>query len=290
VGEEEKESSIHLLETQQKLELRIRKLTEQNASFEELEKAHDDFHAFILKHGVRGKSSQGFIYKNELSPIDTFFIKRIGNGKSVLEIGLGDGIFLTSCAKKGNKVQGIDISSIIIDRINRILKNEKVDGRVKLGDARVLTFSNETFNVVVSKDLVEHLLEKDLPTHLNEVWRILKPGGYYLIWTPSSLLGHTSLGAHLKEYTLSEILAALSNANFMPKLMNLHIYRLSGIDKQISNRLIILFVLGYEKLLNRCLTLINIQIQNPAIYLIVPPICIAAYKGFGRRECFCKVF
>lgn len=268
------------LEVQRRLELRIRDLSENNASFDELKKAHDDFHAFIIQYGARGKGHEDFIYKKDLSPIDTLFLKRIGTKKSMLEIGLGDGLFLINCAKYCNDASGIDISSIVIDRIKNAVRKESICGNldVKLGDAKSLDFPNRHFDIVVSKDLVEHLCERDLMPHLQEVARTLKQSGVYLIWTPSSLLGHTSLGAHLKEYTLSEMLKALRKANFEPKLMNLHLYRISGIYSEISNRLLTKYILAYEKVLGYFFHALRIQVQNPAIYVIVPPVCVAAYK------------
>jgi len=267
------------LEIQRKLELRIRFLVETNAPDEELQKVYDEFHLFLLEHRGRDKSTEDFLYKSALSPIDSLFLKRIGEGKSLVEIGLGDGCFLFNCARNGNSVSGIDISSVVVKRVQELFKREHLNGQIKLGEARKLAFPSKTFDLVVSKDLVEHLLEKDLPVHLSEVWRVLKENGCYLIWTPSILLGHTSMGGHMKEYNLSEMLQKLRSSGFKPVWLNLLFFRLFGLMQEISNSYVIQFLLGYEKILQKTFGTLGIQIRHPIIYLVVPPICVAGYKG-----------
>lgn len=267
-----------MLESQRRLELKIRDLCERGASAEELQKAYDEFHLFLLEHGARGRSPHGFIYKSDLSPIDNLFLKKIGKGKSVLEIGLGDGNFLFACAKAGNIASGIDISTVAVNRSKALFEGEGFRSQLTVGSAKRLEFPIETFDFVISKDLVEHLPEADLQPHLHEAWRVLKPQGYYLLWTPSKLLGHTSLGTHLKEYSLSEIMAALKKANFEPAVLSLPIFVATKSIKSIKNSIVTSFLLAYEKNLEEILQVLRTQIQNSAVYLIVPPICIAAYK------------
>ena len=44
------------------------------------------------------------------------------------------------------------------------------------------TFADETFDLVVTQDVFEHLFQPDLATA--EIWRTLKPGGYHIFTTP----------------------------------------------------------------------------------------------------------
>lgn len=274
-----KEKPDDALEDQRNLELRIRSLLEENASTKELQKAYDEFHSHILAHGIRGASPRGYLYKDGLSIIDRLFLAKTGEGSSVLEIGVGDGHFLIACAKKGNLVKGIDISSIVIDRLKVAIDREGINAELDLGDARSLRYPSRVFDYVVGKDLIEHIPEADLQAHLQEVWRALKPNGYYLIWTPSKLLGHTSLGTHLREYTLGEVLQELQKVRFVPYIVILPFYAISKIAKSVpQSHTITSFLLGYERILQRIFRLLEIQVQNPIIYLIVPPICIAARK------------
>ncbi len=267
------------IELQRKLELRIRDLWIKGATIEELQKAHDDFHSFIISTGVRGKAPEDFVYKNKLSLIDKIFLQKIGKRKSVLEVGVGGGLFLIECIRRGNSVDGIDISSIVVQRLRKVLKRENINASVRTGEASSLAFPDETFDFVISKDVIEHLPVTSLPVHLHEVWRVLKTDGCYLIWTPSKLLGETSLGAHLKEYMLFEIIRELSKTKFKTSILSLPVFLVSGSIRGISNQYLISMILAYEKVLKRLIDSIGITVQNPVIYLIVPPLCIAAYKS-----------
>jgi len=51
-----------------------------------------------------------------------------------------------------------------------------------VGDAHAMPFENASFDLVVSKDTLEHF---DQPwTVVKEVYRVLKPGGLFIIWVP----------------------------------------------------------------------------------------------------------
>jgi SAM-dependent methyltransferase len=202
----------------------------------------------------------------------------IGSKRSVLEIGLGDGHFLLACGSEGNLVSGLDISKIAVCRATTLFKDAAMTAQVKVGDASCITFPSDSFDFVVSKDLVEHIREKDLPIHLREVRRVLKPKGCYLLWTPSKLLGHTSLGTHLKEYSLAEILMVLRKNGFEPVVLSLPLFLATKSVKSIRNEKVTAFLLSYEKIVDKVLKGLNIEIQHPVMYLVVPPICISAYK------------
>lgn len=272
------------LKVQRDLELKIRRLLKEKAPIEELQKAYDELHSHILSYGIRDRPPLGYLYKGNLSLIDQLFLKKIGKEKSVLEIGVGDGHFLIACVRKGNFVKGLDISEAVIRRLKARLEKERLTAELKLGDARCLKFPDEVFDYVVSKDLIEHIPEEDLQLHLREVWRVLKPNGCYLIWTPSRLLGPTPLGAHLKEYLLAEVLSETSKAGFKPVVMNLYIYALFRMIKNIPSSTISCLI-KYENMVEKFFQRVRMRVQHPLLYLIVPPICIAAHKK-GNKSFF----
>ena len=97
----------------------------------------------------------------------------------ILEIGCGIGTVVYELSGKGHDVAGIDISGEAIEY-----------GRKKYGDIRLevqaaetLPYEDESFEVVLSFDLFEHIAEID--KHISEVRRVLRPGGYYLFQTPN---------------------------------------------------------------------------------------------------------
>lgn len=82
----------------------------------------------------------------------------------------------------------------------------------------------DTYDVVISDQLIEHLHPHDLVEHFRGALRILAPGGRYIFATPHAFFGpmdvsqvfgcETPKGMHLKEYTYAEIVRALREAGF----------------------------------------------------------------------------
>lgn len=100
----------------------------------------------------------------------------------VLEIGCGIGKLSNALFDRGfHHVIGIDIATSAIDHGKRRFPRLEL----KQMDAMSLDFSNEYFDACLSFDLVEHL--SDIRFHFREVYRVLKPEGYYLFQTPNIL-------------------------------------------------------------------------------------------------------
>jgi SAM-dependent methyltransferase len=59
---------------------------------------------------------------------------------------------------------------------------QELDGGSICGDAHCLPFVSKIFDLVVSKDSLEHLSDPDLA--LREVGRVLKPEGRLVVWVP----------------------------------------------------------------------------------------------------------
>ena len=262
-----------------KLEQNINELVKINAPLEEIQKAYDAFHLHLLEHGICGERPHGYMYgKNNNSPISALFLKYVKSKRSALEISLGEGHFLISLVSKGHVVYGMDISNVVIARLPDLINIEGLIAEVKLGDAKSLEFPDSCLDYVISKDLVEYITEKDLVVHLCEVRRILKPNGCYLIWTPSKLLGHTSLGTHLKEYSLEEVIQKMRIAGLNPYLLNLYCFVLFKVVITIP-QFLIPAVVKYERMVGKIIRAAKINSQHRLMYIIVPPICIAAYKS-----------
>jgi SAM-dependent methyltransferase len=100
-------------------------------------------------------------------------------GVEVLEIGTGTGGMLNALIQRGVRARGVEINPSLI-----------ADSRKWFGDLPVqavsgveLPFPAAAFDVVVSFDVFEHIRDSD--AHLREVARVLRPGGQYLVQTPS---------------------------------------------------------------------------------------------------------
>ena len=74
---------------------------------------------------------------------------------SVLDIGCGDGLFLSLCREKGIEAQGVDFSDIAVSHCEEQgLKAQRVD--ISVG---TLPFADKAFATVVALDVLEHVYD-----------------------------------------------------------------------------------------------------------------------------------
>lgn len=88
----------------------------------------------------------------------------------MLDLGGGRGILRSAIEQRGFLYVNLDIQSF-----------ENKEPTI-IGDAHCLPFLDNSFDVVVSKDTLEHFAEPQRA--VNEVHRVLKFDGYFIIWVP----------------------------------------------------------------------------------------------------------
>jgi methionine biosynthesis protein MetW len=108
-----------------------------------------------------------------------FFSKKKVN--KLLDLGCGNGEFTVKLGKdlSVSDIYGVDIS----DEAIRMSKEKGVKAiKVDL-EAEKLPFPPKFFDLVAAIEVIEHLRYPD--NMLAEAWRVLKPGGYFVISTPN---------------------------------------------------------------------------------------------------------
>lgn len=106
----------------------------------------------------------------------------VTDGERVLEIGFGTGHCLQLMAElvgQTGRVCGIDLSSRMIGRTRRRLDRAGLAGRVSLccGDVAHLPLAGNAFDAVLACFVLEVLDTPEIPVVLEEISRVLKPGG-----------------------------------------------------------------------------------------------------------------
>jgi len=99
----------------------------------------------------------------------------------ILDVGCGDGNFTALISKvcKAKEVYGVDISEKGVEMAK---KNGIKALRVDI-DEENLPFKDNYFDAVLSLEVIEHLYD---PDHLlDEVYRVLKPNGIFVLTTPN---------------------------------------------------------------------------------------------------------
>ena len=106
----------------------------------------------------------------------------------VLDCGCGGGANMKRLLKKCPKgiVKGIDYSSVSVKKARRLNQAAIQDGRcvVWQGSVEHIIFAKDWFDVVTAFETV--YFWPDLPQCFLEVWRVLKPGGIFLICNESN--------------------------------------------------------------------------------------------------------
>ncbi len=104
----------------------------------------------------------------------------ICRGGVILDYGCFDGDESVKYIQLGAlKVYGIDISDVAIERAKK--KNLGDRAEFLAGDAHNLPFENDKFDLVIGRAILHHL---DLKVALQEVYRVLKPGGAAIFIEP----------------------------------------------------------------------------------------------------------
>ena len=123
--------------------------------------------AMFSHHGRERKARtilailQDFLNKNTLSSL------------RLLDVGSSTGIIDNFLADHFSEVTGIDIDKEAIQYAQQTFRKHNL--KFKVDDLMGLSFSDNTFDVVVCTQIYEHV--PDARTMMKEIFRVLKPGG-----------------------------------------------------------------------------------------------------------------
>jgi|GEM_PF-2201613 len=140
----------------------------------------------VLDCELKGALARGKKWMETFRPEMVWRLAGDVEGKRVLDIGCQYGVFSLYLAEKGAQVTGMDISPRWIARCQREACAKFPDKKFNFlaGDAQVLPFEDETFDIVVCSEVIEHV---DHPGNvLSEINRVLLPGGVLVLSTPNT--------------------------------------------------------------------------------------------------------
>ena len=98
--------------------------------------------------------------------------------KRVLVVGSGFGDDALRLAKLGAKVSAFDLSPDSLEIARALALREGLDILFEEMPAEKLLFENDTFNYIVSRDILHHV---DIPKTMSEIVRVAKPGAIFVV-------------------------------------------------------------------------------------------------------------
>ena len=104
-------------------------------------------------------------------------------GEKILDAGCGTGVFTTDILKAGTKVAGLDISLPML--MAACGKSSGYPFSPVYADMCHLPFRNNSFDKAVSITAIEFI--EDAQSVVDELFRVVKPGGYVVVATLNSL-------------------------------------------------------------------------------------------------------
>lgn len=139
-------------------------------------------------------------------------------GMTFLEIGPGAGNLTKKVAERVGQCLAVDVST-------EVAKKTEFPENVRylISDGSSIPTESESVDFAYSNQLMEHLHPDDARDQLEEIHRVLKPGGKYLCITPNGLTGphdiskffdEVATGFHLKEYTLRQLNQLMKDSGF----------------------------------------------------------------------------
>ncbi|MBI4282444.1 MAG: class I SAM-dependent methyltransferase [Chloroflexi bacterium] len=136
------------------------------------------------------------------------FAREFVSGREVLEIGCGYGYGADNLSESASSMVAVDIAE------EHILYCRAKYGRDNLdflqADGLRLPFRDDSFDVVLSFQVMEHIEPRNVLEYLSEIRRVLRRGGIFLVATPNSRMRLLPFQRpwnpeHKKEYKDSEL-------------------------------------------------------------------------------------
>lgn len=99
----------------------------------------------------------------------------------LLDVGCNWGRWCVAGARRGYRVVGVDPSLEAVKVAREVARQLNVSALFVVADGRYLPFANNTFDVVFSFSVLQHLSKENVRTALRSIRRVLRPEGVSLV-------------------------------------------------------------------------------------------------------------
>jgi ubiquinone/menaquinone biosynthesis C-methylase UbiE len=178
--------------------------------------------------GYKGLPLEGFLARwyagitgkdlGEVRRLAGVIAGRVADGGSVLEVAPGPGYLAIELARLGTcRVTGLDISRTFVRMAAENARSAGVEVAFHEGDAAAMPFADDSFDFLVCRAAFKNFTE---PVQaLNEMYRVLRPGGSALIIDLRRDAPIDAINAEVKRMGLGRINSLLTKLTFKHVLL-----------------------------------------------------------------------
>jgi SAM-dependent methyltransferase/uncharacterized protein YbaR (Trm112 family) len=149
----------------------------------------------------------GGFYRHLVGALEAYPIPELrlpaGDGRLFLDLGCHWGRWCVAAGRAGYVPVGIDPSLEGVRAARKVARQLGVDALYLVADARHLPFRPASFDVAFSYSVFQHLREQDVQEAVDEIARVLKPGGRSRVQMPN-VFGARNLYLQLRERRFRE--------------------------------------------------------------------------------------
>lgn len=108
-------------------------------------------------------------------------------GGRILDVGCGVGTFAFHCARHNLFSVGMDYSLESVKTAIALCDRFRVSDKAKfiVGSGAGFPFKDCCFDKIIAADFIEHITQEEKGCFLKEAFRVLKPGGKIIVFTPN---------------------------------------------------------------------------------------------------------
>ena len=142
-------------------------------------------------------------------------------GDSILEVGFGSGLTFLSLNEMYKKIHGLDLSCDVKE-VAQVFVPLSIYPDLRNGNVLDMPYQDNQFDTVLLISILEHLKPGELDCALQEIKRVLKPGGQIVygvpVERPFMVTMFALLGYNIRKYHFSteKDVAAAASKHFKP--------------------------------------------------------------------------
>ena len=103
-------------------------------------------------------------------------LNECSGGEKILEVGYGSGVAFPNLKKKYQQIYGIDLYANS-EQVTEMWNQYGIKPNLREGTLLKLPYGKEIFDTVLLISILEHIHPHEQPIAMDEISRVLKPGG-----------------------------------------------------------------------------------------------------------------